>query len=100
MRFKKTHQGVTCQVGLWNYSRHPNYFFEWLGWFAYPFLCIDSKLFSITLLFPFVVLLFLFKLTGISHVERESIRNKSDYEAYIATTSVFIPWFKTRRMSI
>jgi steroid 5-alpha reductase family enzyme len=30
-----------CDVGLWSWSRHPNYFFEWLGWFAYPVIAID-----------------------------------------------------------
>ena len=30
-----------CDVGLWGWSRHPNYFFEWFGWLAYPLLAID-----------------------------------------------------------
>ena len=30
-----------CDVGLWGMSRHPNYFFEWLGWFAYVVIAID-----------------------------------------------------------
>ena len=34
-------KGAVCEIGLWGWSRHPNYFFEWLGWCAYPFLAID-----------------------------------------------------------
>ena len=33
------HGGI-CDVGLWGWSRHPNYFFEWLGWCAYPLFAI------------------------------------------------------------
>ena len=28
--------GRVCDAGLWGWSRHPNYFFEWLHWWAYP----------------------------------------------------------------
>lgn len=34
-------KGKVCDVGLWRLSRHPNYFFEWLGWVAYPVIAID-----------------------------------------------------------
>jgi steroid 5-alpha reductase family enzyme len=34
-------KGKVCDVGLWAYSRHPNYFFEWLGWLAYVVIAID-----------------------------------------------------------
>lgn len=30
-----------CDVGLWAWSRHPNYFFEWLGWCAWPLFAIN-----------------------------------------------------------
>ena len=30
-----------CCNCLWAWSRHPNYFFEWLGWFAYPAIALD-----------------------------------------------------------
>ncbi|TBW40710.1 DUF1295 domain-containing protein [Siculibacillus lacustris] len=33
--------GGICEVGLWRWSRHPNYFFEWLGWCAWPLAAID-----------------------------------------------------------
>ena len=30
--------GRVCDTGLWAWSRHPNYVFEWLHWWAYPLL--------------------------------------------------------------
>lgn len=35
-------KGKVCDVGLWRLSRHPNYFFEWLGWLAYMAFAIGS----------------------------------------------------------
>ena len=95
-KFKQQNIGVrkTCDVGLWYYSRHPNYFFEWLHWFAYPFFTYGTEYFYICVFAPFVMLVFLLKLTGIPHVEREALKNKPDYKDYVATTSAFIPWFK------
>lgn len=37
-RANPEHRGQVCRSGWWRYSRHPNYFFEWLHWFAYPLL--------------------------------------------------------------
>jgi steroid 5-alpha reductase family enzyme len=32
-----------CDEGLWSWSRHPNYFFEWFGWLAYPVIAISIE---------------------------------------------------------
>jgi steroid 5-alpha reductase family enzyme len=42
LAFKRDPQkkGEVCNVGLWRYSRHPNYFFEWLIWMAYAVYAI------------------------------------------------------------
>lgn len=94
-RFKQQYpQGKTCQTGLWYYSRHPNYFFEWLHWFTYALFSINSPYFIFTIIAPFLMLFFILKLTGIPHVENEAIKNKPDYADYKSTTSMFIPWFK------
>jgi steroid 5-alpha reductase family enzyme len=34
-------RGAVCDRGLWGWSRHPNYFFEWLGWCAYAVAAVD-----------------------------------------------------------
>ena len=43
-RAEPGNKGRTCQQGLWRYSRHPNYFFEWLHWFTYVLLAVGSPL--------------------------------------------------------
>ena len=35
-RADPANKGRVCDTGLWRWSRHPNYFFEWFGWLAYP----------------------------------------------------------------
>ncbi len=86
-------RGVVCEVGWWRYSRHPNYFFEWLHWWAYVLIGGGSLL---TWVGPVAMLLFLFRLTGIPHTEAQALRSRGEaYRRYQRTVSVFIPWFRT-----
>lgn len=89
-RADPANRGKTCRAGLWRYSRHPNYFFEWVHWFAY--VCIGGGAW-LTWLGPAAMLLFLFRLTGIPWTEKQARKSREDYEEYQRTTSVFIPWF-------
>jgi steroid 5-alpha reductase family enzyme len=83
-------RGAVCRVGLWRWSRHPNYFFEWLHWWAYVLIGHAQPL---TFIGPGAMLLFLFRLTGIPYTERQALRSRGDaYRAYQRTTSAFIPW--------
>jgi len=86
-------RGRTCREGLWRYSRHPNYFFEWLHWWAYPLLAAGSAWWWATLVGPVFMLYLLFKVTGIPATEAQALRSRSDYAEYQRTTSAFIPWF-------
>lgn len=93
-RADPANRGRTCRAGLWRYSRHPNYFFEWLHWWAYLPLAVGSPWWWLTLLGPAVMLFTLFKLTGIPHTEQQALASRGeDYRAYQRSTSVFIPWF-------
>jgi steroid 5-alpha reductase family enzyme len=90
----KTNRGKTCRVGLWNYSRHPNYFFEWLIWCSYALYALASSWGFTALICPVLMFYFLFKVTGIPLTEAQAIKTKGqDYLDYQRTTSVFIPWF-------
>jgi steroid 5-alpha reductase family enzyme len=82
-----------CDQGLWKYSRHPNYFFEWLHWFVYPILLIDTPYFYWAFIYPVLMLIFLLKLTGIPFSEQQSLINRGDtYRDYQNRTNKFFPW--------
>lgn len=98
-RFKNdpANQGRLCRAGLWNYSRHPNYFFEFLVWVAFAVFALASPWGWIALICPALMLFFLFKVTGIPATEAQALRSKGDtYRQYQRTTSAFIPWFKRK----
>lgn len=90
--------GEVCDAGLWRWSRHPNYFFEWFGWLAYPVIAIP---FADPLSYPwgFAALLapafmywILVYVTGVPPLEQQMLRSRgSRYEHYQARTSVFFP---------
>lgn len=87
-------QGTVCTRGLWHYSRHPNYFFEWLIWVAYFVFALASPLGWIAVIGPLSILFLLLRVTGIPLTEEQAIRSKgAAYRRYQATTSAFIPWF-------
>jgi steroid 5-alpha reductase family enzyme len=87
------HQGRTCRAGLWHYSRHPNYFFEWVHWFNYALLAAGWIWALAALAGPAVMLVLLFKVTGIPYTEKRAVAHRGDdYRQYQRTTSVFVPW--------
>jgi len=88
-------RGKVCQAGLWRYSRHPNYFFESLIWWAFFLVALGSLHGWVTILCPLLMLYFLWKVTGIPLTEEYAVRSKGDaYREYQRTTSAFVPWFR------
>jgi steroid 5-alpha reductase family enzyme len=100
MKFKSVpeNKGKVCNYGLWNYSRHPNYFFEWLIWVSFSVVALSSPSGYFSIISPVLMLLFLTKVTGIPITERHAIERKGQaYIDYQKTTSAFVPWFKNTR---
>ncbi len=86
-----SHERV-CNVGLWRYSRHPNYFFEWLQWWAYALVAIGSPWWWVALAGALIMLFFLLKVTGIPPAEARLLETRGEaYREYQRITSVFIP---------
>jgi len=87
--------GSVCERGLWNFSRHPNYFFEWLIWVGWAVFALASPYGWLALSCPLLMLYFLFRVTGIPATEAQALRSKGEaYRRYQQTTSAFVPWVK------
>jgi len=97
-RFKAnpSNHGKVADSGLWAWSRHPNYFFQWLGWLAYPVMAIDPggayPLGWLALVGPAFMYLVLVRLTGVPPLESAMLRTKGEaYRAYQARVPAFFP---------
>jgi steroid 5-alpha reductase family enzyme len=97
-RSNPANKGKVCDIGLWRWSRHPNYFFEWFGWLAYPVIAIsltDPLAYPwgfAALLSPLMMYWFLVHVTGIPPLEDQMLRSRGDrYKDYQARTSKFFP---------
>jgi len=85
---------LICTEGLWRYSRHPNYFFEFIIWVGYFLIALPATGGWLAILSPMIILFLLLKVSGIPVAEAEALRTKGDaYRHYQETTSSFIPWF-------
>ncbi len=91
-----TNKGQVCDRGLWSLSRHPNYFFQWLGWLVWPLLAIDwSGGFHagwLSLIAPVLMYVLLTHVTGIPPLEEHMLRKYGEqYRAYQRVTPAFFP---------
>jgi steroid 5-alpha reductase family enzyme len=90
----KANRGKVTDAGLWRWSRHPNYFFEWFGWLAYPVIAmhLNRPESWASMIAPVVMYQVLNKLTGIPPTEAALVASKGDaYRAYQKRVSPFFP---------
>ncbi len=92
----KAKAGSVCNVGLWRYSRHPNYFFEFVLWFAFPLFALSGlhqpELALIALAGPACMYWLLVHVSGVPPLEQHMLATRPEaYLAYQARTSVFFP---------
>jgi 3-oxo-5-alpha-steroid 4-dehydrogenase 1 len=91
-KFKSNPQNTNklCQVGLWKYSRYPNYFGEILLWWGI-IICISEQVSFYKVLWgPLLLSFFIIKVSGIAMLE-EKYKSHPDYENYKNSTNTLIP---------
>ena len=89
-------RNAICDVGLWRWSRHPNYFFEWLSWLAYPIIALDFACHNpygwLSLAPPICMYWILVHVSGIPPLEDHMLRSRGEaFRAYQKRTRAFLP---------
>jgi steroid 5-alpha reductase family enzyme len=91
--YKKTAQpGGICDVGLWSWTRHPNYFFEWMYWMSFPILAWGGDYFWFVILSPLLIFYLINYVTGIPPTEARMLERRGEpFIAYQKRVSAFWP---------
>jgi steroid 5-alpha reductase family enzyme len=76
--------------GLWRYSRHPNYFGEFVLWWGVWLMAAGGGAWW-TCFGPALLTFFLLKVSGVALTEKDIAGRRPEYQAYIRRTSAFFP---------
>jgi steroid 5-alpha reductase family enzyme len=105
---KSGRKNMVCDIGLWKYTRHPNYFAEWMVWNGLIIASIPSYIglyrqesfiffafLGLSLIYTSrIMYLTLVYLTGAIPSEYYSVQKRPDYKAYQESTNMFFPGSK------
>ena len=86
-------KGRVLEHGLWRYTRHPNYFGDAVVWWGLWLFSIAVGEGFFTMLSPILMTFLLVKVTGAALLEKSLSKTKPQYQAYVARTSAFVPWW-------
>lgn len=94
-RFLKNpaNKGRIMTEGLWQYTRHPNYFGEVSQWWGLFIIALSAPNGWLGVTGPIVISFLILKVSGIPMLER-GFAGREDFEAYKRQTNAFFPWFK------
>jgi steroid 5-alpha reductase family enzyme len=91
------HRNRVMDLGLWRYSRHPNYFGESLIWWGIFLVAAATPSGWTTVFSPILMTYFLLKISGVPMLEKALTKRREGYREYVERTSAFILWFPRNR---
>ncbi len=86
-------KGKLLRTGLWQYTRHPNYFGEVTQWWGVWLISMSLPGAWIAVVGPLTITILILKVSGIPLLEKRMEENP-DFADYKRVTNKFIPWFK------
>ena len=97
-KFRKNpkNKGKICRVGLWKYSRHPNYFGDLVVWFSiFTFSLSSNNILIIlgSLLSPLIMGMIFYYITG-PILDQAMIKSRPKYKEYMKQSNSLFPKFK------
>lgn len=101
-RFKAdpANAGRVMDRGLWRYTRHPNYFGDFLVWWGLWLVAVSVPGGAWTIVGPVVMSVLLMRVSGVPLLEKSLRRRRPDYEDYCRRTSAFFPWPPSARRRV
>ena len=88
-------KGKLMREGLWQYTRHPNYFGEVTQWWGIWIVCLSVANGAYFIIGPLTITYLILKVSGVPMLEKKMEENP-EFAEYKRQTSVFIPWFKNK----
>lgn len=85
-------KGKLMTTGLWQYTRHPNYFGEVSQWWGIFLIVITLPLGYLAIISPLTITYMILKVSGIPMLEKK-YEGRQDFAEYKSKTSAFFPWF-------
>jgi steroid 5-alpha reductase family enzyme len=92
-RFKANpaNSGCVMNQGLWRFTRHPNYFGDFLVWWGFYLLAAEPGSWWWTIIGPLLMSVLLIRVSGVRLLE-DSLRSRvMGYKEYVRDTSAFFP---------
>lgn len=92
-RFKSNpaNRGRVMNRGLWRYTRHPNYFGDFLVWWGLYVVAAESGSWWWTIIGPLLMSFLLIRVSGVRLLESSLRARVAGYEEYVRDTSAFFP---------
>lgn len=85
-------KGKIMTLGLWKYTRHPNYFGETTMWWGIFLIALAVKNGWTAIISPLLITFLILKVSGVTMLEKKYLDNP-DFIEYAKKTSAFFPWF-------
>ncbi len=91
-RFKAdpANRGRVLDTGLWRYTRHPNYFGEFLVWWGFFLIALSAGGWW-SLISPLLMSVLLLRVSGVALLERDIAGRRPAYRDYVQRTNAFFP---------